>query len=410
MPKTIDLEQLARLLSRLPTDPRIVISGNTATPGSVIDVIDESVERATIHMLNAIHPMPQRDGITLETAFVGPGMRNAPNVRYVPSRLSLLPVLLHHSLRPDAVIVHTSTPRNDGVSLGVEVNILPAAIESARARGAVVIAAVNPRMPFTLGHAYVDLADIDYVVEVDDPIAVVSAGADDAISAQIGKRISEYIHSGSTLQLGIGGVPDAVLGALKDARDLRIWSETISDGVLALERAGALDPDVPVRQSFMMGSDELYAWADNNPRVMMLRTEHCNNPGLIARNHAMTSVNGALEVDLHGQANASRVKGRIYSGFGGSTDFIVGALHSSGGRSFMALPSWHPKANKSTIVSELDGPATSFQQSAVVTEQGIAWIFGASEREQAEHLINKAAHPDARDSLREAASKMPFAR
>ena len=115
-------------------------------------------------------------------------------------------------------------------------------------------------------------------------------------------------------------------------------------GFLRLNGRGALDPDVPVRQSFMIGSDELYAWADRNPRVAMLRTEHCNDPALIARNYAMTSVNGALQVDLHGQANASRVKGQIYSGFGGSTDFIVGALHSSGGRSFMALPSWHPKA------------------------------------------------------------------
>jgi acyl-CoA hydrolase len=146
--------------------------------------------------------------------------------------------------------------------------------------------------------------------------------------------------------------------------------------------------------------------ADNNPRISMLRTEHCNSPALIARNHAMTSVNGALEVDLHGQSNASRVKGHIYSGFGGSTDFIVGALHSSGGRSFMALPSWHPKADTSTIVPELDGPATSFQQSAVVTEQGIAWLFGGSEREQAEHLIERAAHPRARDFLREALEGM----
>ena len=406
MPLTIGLDQFKRVLSRLPENPRIVVSGNAATPTSAIDAIDETLEYVTIHMLNAIHPLPRRDGVTLETTFVGPGMRNAPNLCYVPSRLSLVPVLMHHSLRPDAVIVHASTPRKDAVSLGVEVNILPAAIESTRSRGGVVIAMINPRMPFTLGHSLMDLNDIDYLVEVDDPIAVVPVGDADPLSRAIGDQISEYIHSGSTLQLGIGGVPDAVLGAITDARDLRIWSETISDGVLALERAGALDPDVPVRQSFMMGSDELYAWADNNPRVSMLRTEHCNSPALIARNHAMTSVNGALEVDLHGQSNASRVKGHIYSGFGGSTDFIVGALHSSGGRSFMALPSWHPKANASTIVPELDGPATSFQQSAVVTEQGIAWLFGGSEREQAEQLIESAAHPRARESLREALKEM----
>ena len=224
------------------------------------------------------------------------------------------------------------------MSLGIEVNILPAAIESVRSRGGVVIAMVNPRMPFTLGHSLMDLNDIDYLVEVDDEIAVVPVGEADPLSRAIGDQISEYIHSGSTLQLGIGGVPDAVLGAIKDARDLRIWSETISDGVLALERAGALDPDVPVRQSFMMGSDELYAWADNNPRISMLRTEHCNSPALIARNHAMTSVNGALEFYLHGQSNARRVNGRSYSRCGWRAHSTVCPLPSSWCRRLLALP------------------------------------------------------------------------
>ena len=120
----------------------------------------------------------------------------------------------------------------------------------------------------------------------------------------------------------------------------------------------------------------------------------------------MVSVNGAIEIDLHGQANASRVRGRVYSGFGGSTDFIVGAIHSPGGQSFMALPSWHPKADTSTIVAALTCPATSFQQTAVVTEHGVAWLFGASETEQAAHLIDHAAHPQARARLREAAAQM----
>jgi acyl-CoA hydrolase len=317
-----------------------------------------------------------------------------------------VPHLFTATCPPDVVVIHTSAPADGMLSLGIEVNILPAAIEAARAHGGVVIAIANPHMPYTHGESLVDLRDIDYLVEIDEPLQVVAERAPDPISAEIGSRISSHIHSGSTLQLGIGGVPDAVLGALCDARDLRIWSETISDGVLALERAGALDPDEPVRPSFMMGSNELYAWADNNPRVSMLRTERCNSPGLIAKNHAMTSVNAALEVDLHGQANASRIKGRIFSGFGGSTDFIVGALHSSGGRAFIALPSWHPKAQTSTIVAALDVPATHFQQSAVVTEQGIAWLLGSSEQEQADHLIEHAAHPDARPGLREAAAKM----
>lgn len=401
MPDVIDIDQLATVFARLPRNPRIVVSGNAATPASIVAVIDRSLAEVTIHMLNAVSPMPDRDGVTLETTFVGPGMRGRPGLVYVPCRLSMVPVLLHHNLRPDAVVVHTSPARGGKVSLGIEVNVLPAAIESARARGGVVIAAVNPRMPFTHGDSLIALENIDYMVEVDDELTTVPAGVRDPLADQIGANISEFVQSGSTLQLGIGAVPDAVLGAVKEARHLRIWSETISDGVLELERAGALDPDVPVCQSFMMGTHELYAWADDNPRVSMLRTEDCNDPAQIARNYAMTSVNGALQVDLHGQANASRVKGMIYSGFGGSTDFIVGAMHAPAGRAFMALPSWHPRANCSTIVGALDCPATSFQQSAVVTEQGIAWLFGASESAQAHHLINHAAHPDARAELRE---------
>jgi acyl-CoA hydrolase len=149
-----------------------------------------------------------------------------------------------------------------------------------------------------------------------------------------------------------------------------------SDGVLALEHAGALDPDIPVTASFAFGSPGLRKWADRNPRVRMLRTEKTNDPGLIARRPRMISLNGALQVDRFGQANAARVHRMIYSGFGGQTDFVVGALHSPGGRAVIALPSWHPKANVSTVVPRVAGPVTSFQHSFIVSEQGTAAIWG----------------------------------
>ncbi len=145
--------------------------------------------------------------------------------------------------------------------------------------------------------------------------------------------------------------------------------------------------------SFLYGSAKLYAWVDRNPRVQVLRTETTNAPALIAANPAMTSINTALQVDLFGQANASRIDARIHSGFGGQTDFIVGALHSLGGQALMALRSWHPKADVSTIVAMVDEPVTSFQHTAVVTEQGVAPMFGHDERTQARHLIEQAAHP-----------------
>jgi acyl-CoA hydrolase len=224
-------------------------------------------------------------------------------------------------------------------------------------------------------------------------------------SLMIGDRIASLIEDHSTLQLGIGAIPDSVLNSLKDRKDLRIWTEMFSDGVFNLHKLGVLDQDVPITASFIFGTQELYEWLHLNRRVQMLRTEKTNDPSMIARQARMTSINAALQIDLYDQANASHVRGQIYSGFGGSTDFIVGALHSRGGRSFMALPSWHPKAKVSSIVPRLSENVTSFQHSFVVTEQGAAACFGHTQSEQAVNLINNAAHPDAREELVQAASE-----
>lgn len=406
MAVTVSLAALDPIFAALEPDSRVVASGNFATPRTLLDAFDKAVSEYRLHMLNAQPGIPDREGVTLETCFVGSGMRNSPRLAYIPSRLSLVPVLFRTTRRPDVVLLHTSTPRKGVVSLGVEVNILPAAIEAAKARGGIVVAQVNKHMPFTHGDALVHLDDIDYIVEVDEPLATHSTGDVTPLAKQIGDRIAARIVDGSTLQMGIGAVPDAVLSSLTDRKDLRIWTEMFSDGVLRLEQLGALDRYEPISASFLFGSKELYEWVDDNSRVRMVRTEKSNDPAIISRRPAMTSVNSALQVDLYGQANASRIKGKIYSGFGGSTDFIVGALHSVGGQAFIALPSWHPKANVSTIVPSLDEPVTSFQHSAVVTEHGIAEIFGYSQRTQASNLIEHAAHPDARDELRHAAKSM----
>jgi acyl-CoA hydrolase len=206
--------------------------------------------------------------------------------------------------------------------------------------------------------------------------------------------------------MGIGAVPDATLHALAGRRGLRIWSEMFSDGVLALDAAGALDEGWPLIASFLFGSPELYRWVDHNPRVRMLRTERTNDPAAIARNPRVVSVNTAIQVDLFAQANASRIHNRIYSGFGGQTDFIVGALHSAGGQAIIALRSWHRKAQVSSIVPLIDEPLTSFQHSAVITENGVAEIWGSSQREQAEQLITQCAHPQVREELWEEAEAL----
>lgn len=404
--RTVSFEELKRILEALPQNPRVVASGNFASPKTLLSALDQAVPEFRLHMLNAHPGIPDRDGVTYESAFVGPGMRRSPRLEYIPCRLSLVPVLFRDHYVPDVVLLHTSARRHDTVSLGTEVNILPAAIEAVRERGGLVIAQANPNMPYTYGDAQIYEHEIDYLIEVDEPLATKPASVFNDETGAIGKQISSMIENGSTLQLGIGAIPDAVLGSLATHRDMRIWTEMFSDGVHELSRRGALDEDIPITASFVFGSNDLYEWLNLNRQVRMLRTEKTNDPGQIARQARMTSINSALQIDLHDQANASFVRGEIYSGFGGSTDFIVGALHARGGASFMALQSWHPKANQSTIVPRLTEPATSFQHSYVVTEQGVADCFGHSAAAQAQNLIERAAHPDAREELRAAAGQM----
>lgn len=404
--RTLDISHLEQALVGLPPDSRVVATGNFGTPWDLLDRVDQLLPSFHLYLINAQAGVPDRDGVTLETSFVGAGMRRNPRLRYFPSRLSLVPRLFATTLPPDVVLIHTSTPRDGTVSLGVEVNVLPAAIEAAHARGGRVIAQVNPRMPFTYGDAVISTDDIDWAVEVDAPLSTHAGAPLDDTSLSIGQRVARLVPDGATLQLGIGAVPDAVLHSLDGHAGLRIWSEMFSDGVLALERAGCLDPASPITASFLFGSEELYTWADSNDRVLMLRSETTNQPSRIAARPLMTSINTALQVDLFAQANASRINARIYSGFGGQTDFIVGALHSPGGRAIMALRSWHAKADRSAIVPLVDEPVTSFQPSTVVTEQGTAEIYGHDERAQAAALIDHAAHPSTREELREEAAEL----
>jgi acyl-CoA hydrolase len=399
---------LKSVLGGLTGTPRIVVSGNFATPWQVLAAADEALAEYSVFALNAQAGFPDREGVVLESPFVGPGMRTSPRLRYLPCRLSLVPTLLKTTLPPDVVIVHTSRPSNGTVSLGTEVNILPAAIEAVRARGGLVIAQVNEHMPATFGDAVLPADEIDFALEADGKLPVPPVRQAGELYQAIGDGVASLVPDGATLQLGIGGVPDAVLAALTGRRGLTVWSEMFSDGMLSLHRAGALAPEVPVTASFAFGSTELYEWMNRNHRVRMLRTEKTNDPALIARQPHMTSVNSALQVDLFAQANAARVHGSIYSGFGGQTDFVVGALHSPGGQAIIALPSWHPKANVSTVVPRLAGPVTSFQHSFFVSEQGIAPIWGYDAGEQAGHIIDHVAHPSARDELRDAGRHLGF--
>ncbi|MCU1588743.1 MAG: acetyl-CoA hydrolase-like protein [Frankiales bacterium] len=396
-------EQLAaQLQPHAAGTPRVVAAGNFGTPLPLLSVVDAVLPAYRLFVLNAQGGLPDREGVEHETPFVGPGVRHSSRLSYLPARLSLVPRLFAGDYSPDIVLLHTTMPRGGRVSLGIEVNILPAAIEQARRTGGLVIAQVNPQMPWTFGDAEIPVDQVDLGLEADEPLPTPMARTVGDVESEIGERVAGLVPDGATLQLGIGGVPDAALRALTKRRGLRIWSEMFSDGVLALDAAGAVAPAEQLVASFLFGSAELYDWVNGNPRVRILRTEVTNDPGQIAQRPRMTAINSALQVDLFGQANASWVGNRVYSGFGGQTDFVVGALHAKEGLAVLALPSWHPKADCSTIVPVLEGPVTSFQHSWVVTEQGSAMVWPAPAQQQARHLID-IAHPDAQPLLAAAA-------
>jgi acyl-CoA hydrolase len=399
------------VLHRAPPNPRIVSAGASVAPHALLAIVDEVLPTYRLNIINAKRGIPAREGVTHETVFVGPGMRGQPSLVYTPCRLSLVPPLFRSTLAPDIVTLHVAPPRDGKVSMGIEVMTLVAAMEAVKARGGLLLGQVNPAMPYTFGDGLVDVDDFDALLEAETPLTIpASDGADlDPEVARIGELTSGRVLDGATLQLGIGLVPNATLPGLSRRRNLGLWTEMMSDGVLALQRAGALDSRRDVVCSFALGSQEFYDWMHLNPHLLMRRTEVTNDPAMIARQPRMTAINTALQVDLLAQANASRIGARIYSGFGGQTDFIVGALHSPGGQALMALQSIHAKKRLSTIVPLLQEPVTSFQATAIITEQGVATVFGRSEREQARHIIDCAAHPSVRPSLWEAAAKLGLA-
>ena len=391
-------------------EPRVVVSGNAATPYALVRALAEALETCRVFQLNAQYDFTRHASFICETPFVGPGMRHDPMLDYLPVRLSLVPRLFRAERPPDAVLLHTSVPRDGKVSLGIEVNVLPAAIEQARARGGLVLAQVNPHMPYTFGDGEIPIDMLDGVLQVEELLDAHELGQPDEKARAIGERVASFAVDGTTLQLGIGLIPAVAASMMERRRGLRVWSEMICDGVMDLERAGALDSQRPVSTSFLMGSNDLYGWAHRNERLRLLRTERANDPASIAACPRMLSVNAAMQVDLFAQAGASFVNGRIHSGFGGQPDFVTGALHAQGGHAVVALHAWHAKSDSSNIVPLLPNPVTSFQHSAVISDVGCAELFGRSHHAQAQLLIDRVADPRARPGLAEAAGRLGLRR
>jgi len=328
---------------------------------------------------------------------------------YTPLFLSDIPRLFSSGQLPlDVALVQVTPPDERGMcSLGVSVDIVKSAMENA----GLVIAQVNPRMPRTMGDSFIHIHDIDILVPVDEPIIEVKPPEIDETTRKIGENIAALIDNGSTIEFGIGRIPQAVVEFLKDKKDLGIHTEMFSDSMIDLIESGAVTGRRKavdrghVTASFCMGTQKLYDYIDGNDVFSFCPTEYVNDPFVISRHPKMVAINVALEVDLTGQVCSDSLGTRFYSGIGGQVDFNRGASRAPGGRAIIALPST-THDGKSRISAQLSSGAgvvtTRGDVHYVVTEYGVAYLHGKSVQERAIALIS-IAHPDHREGLLRAA-------
>lgn len=341
--------------------------------------------------------------------FVGPNVRQSledGRATYVPIFLSDVPEMFRSGHMPlDIALLHVSPPDGHGYcSLGTSVDCTLAAVTSAGTR----IAQVNPQMPRTLGESFVHVDELDYIVPVDEPLPETEVGFTSGSQQEIGRYIAELIPDGATLQLGVGGIPNAVLSQLKSHEDLGIHSEVISDGVVDLVESGVVTGarktlnHGKIVVAFLNGTQRLYTFVDDNPMVEMRPVDYTNNAAVIVRLDNMIAINSALEIDLTGQVCAESIGCKIYSGVGGQMDFMRGAALSRGGMPIIALESTARSGTVSRIVPSLRPGAgvtsTRAHVHYVVTEHGRANLHGLDLGERARALIN-LAHPGFRDEL-----------
>jgi 4-hydroxybutyrate CoA-transferase len=411
-------------ISGVKSGERIYISGNAASPYALMRALasrkDELRDVELVHvLLMGEDPLsrPEMEGhFRHNSLFVGPADRKAINegrADYVPIFLHQIPDLFYSKQMPlDAAIVHLSPPDEHGfMSFGVEVLASKAAVETAKT----VIAQVNEKMPRVLGDSFIHVSRVHKIVEISEELPELERKPATEVERKIGHFIAELIEDGSTLQLGIGGIPDAVLAALKNRHDLGIHTEMISDGAMEAIDAGIITGakktfhPFKVILTFILGSKRLYEFVDNNPVIEAHPTEYTNDPFNVSRNDNMVAINSALEVDITGQVCSDSIGTYIFSGFGGQVDFIRGAAHSKGGKPIIALPSVAKDGEVSRIVPYLQKGAgvvtTRADVRYVVTEYGVAYLHGKNLQERTKALIN-IAHPKfGPDLIKEAKSR-----
>lgn len=404
----------------------IYVGGGAGAPSVLVDALcaraGELRDVQLIHILTFIdapYVDPKYEGsFRSNSLFIGHNVRKAVQegrADFTPIFLSEIPGLFQKKILPiDVAIVALSPPDEHGFcSFGVEVGTTKPAAEAAR----FIIAEVNQQMPRTLGDSFIHVSRLDQVVEVDHPLPLAVQGGNTPENMQIGRLIAEMIPDGATLQMGIGGLPDAVLQNLTNHKDLGIHTELFSDGVVALFEQGIITcsrktfhPGKMVA-GFLFGTEQLYRFVDNNAIVELHPTEYVNDPFRIAQNDNMVAINAALQVDLTGQVCADSIGPVFYSGVGGQLDFIRGAARSKGGLPIIALPSTAKSDTISRIslmLPEGSGVTTTRNDvHFIVTEYGVASLYGKTIRQRAQALIN-IAHPKFREELTYAARKIGY--
>jgi len=396
---------------------RIFLTGNCSTPqvflGALVDRYEE-LQSVEVVQLLGLGPdeyiTPQMaEHIRINSLFIAPNMRNAINAGladFTPIFLSEIPRLFRTGrLVLDIAVIQVSPPDRHGYcSYGVEVGVTKSAAESA----GLVIAEVNPNMPRTLGDSFIHVSQINHFIEVDYHLPELPSVPSSPVQDQIAEHIAELIPDGATLQLGIGGIPDAVLRRLDGHRNLGVHTELFGDGVMEMIEKGIITNAMKsihpgkVVAGFVLGSQKLFKYIHDNPIFEMHPTEYVNDPFVISQNTKMISINSAIEIDITGQVCADSIGPSFYSGAGGQLDFVRGASRSEGGMTFIALPSTARKDTLSRIVPQLKPGAgvvtTRYDVHFVATEFGVIDLWGRNIEERVVGIIN-IAHPDFRDEL-----------
>ena len=410
---------------------RIFLTGNVSVPQKVLAALVEYApnlhdveicQALTIGPADYVNPGMEKH-LRVNTLFISHNVRKAVQegrADFTPVLLSEFPLLFKRGVLPlDVAIIHVSPPDEHGFcSLGVEVGLTKSPAESAK----VLIAEVNQQMPRTLGDSFIHVSRLNHIIPVNYPIPemVMAAEGNLDVVEKIAGFIAELIPDGATMQLGIGAIPDAVLKYLRSKKDLGVHSELFSDGVIDLVNEGVLTNarktlhPGKIIAGFMLGTRDLYHWADDNPLIEFHRTEYVNDPFVIAQNERMVAINSAIEVDLTGQVCADSIGPKLYSGVGGQLDFIYGASRSKGGVPIIALPSTTtlrdgtPVTRIAAMLKLGAGVVTSRNHVRyVVTEYGVADLYGKTIRQRARQLIN-ISHPDFRAELEKQANELHY--